>query len=96
MLTIPVHVMDLAFSLPLTVLAVVRLWRRRAWGYTLAGLFLVYGVIESASIATDQVFRHLSDPAASPAMAPIFGVLALIGLVPAVAFLPSVRRHGPS
>jgi len=96
MLTNPVHVMDLAFSLPLTVVAVVWLWRRHAWGYTLAGLFLVYGVIESASIATDQVFGHLSDPSASPAMAPVFGVVALIGLIPTIAFLRSVRRHGRS
>jgi hypothetical protein len=94
MLTNPVQVIDLAFSLPPTVVAVVWLWRRRAWEFTLVGALLIYGVIESASIATDQVFGHLRDPAASPAMAPIFGVLALIGLVPAFAFLRSVRRHG--
>ncbi len=93
MLTNPVHVMDLAISLPLTVVAVVWLWQRRAWGYTLAGLFLVYGVIESVSIATDQVFGRLSDPTASPAMAPVFAILALIGLVPTIAFLRGLRSR---
>lgn len=93
MLTNPVQVLDLAISLPLTVVAVIWLWRRRAWGYTLTGLLLVYGVIESVSIATDQVFGSLSDPTASPAMAPVFAVLALIGLIPAIAYLRSLHSR---
>jgi hypothetical protein len=65
MLTSPVHVMDLSITLPMCVLAGIWLWRRRPWGYVLSGALLTMLVIEAASIATDQVFGYLQDPAAS-------------------------------
>ena len=40
MLANPIEVMDLSISLPLLALAGVWLWRRRAWGYVLAGALL--------------------------------------------------------
>jgi hypothetical protein len=92
MLTNPIQVIDFAFWFPLTVLAAVWLWRRRPWGHVLAGMFLVYGVIEALSVASDQTFGHLNDPAQSAAMVPVFGVLALIALVPLLLFLHAVRR----
>jgi hypothetical protein len=92
MLTNPIQVMDLAVGFPVTILAAVWLWRRRPWGYVLAGLFLVYGVIEALSVATDQTFGHISDPAQSTAMGPVFAVLAVIAAVPLVLFLHAIRR----
>ena len=92
MLTNPIQVVDLAAGFPLTILAAVWLWRRRAWGYALAGMFLVYGVIEAASIATDQFFGHLSDPTQSLAMTPVFAALMVIALIPLTAFLRHLRR----
>jgi hypothetical protein len=94
MITNPVQMTDFAFAFPLTVLAAVWLWQRRAWGYVLAGMYLVYGVIEAISVATDQTFGHLRDGSHSIAVVPAFAVLALIELVPAVVFLRSLRR-GP-
>jgi hypothetical protein len=91
MLINPIQVMDFAFGFPMTILAAVWLWRRRAWGYVLGGSFLVYGVIETTSVAFDQTFGHLSDPSQSAAMVPVFVVLTLIGLVPLVVFLRSLR-----
>jgi hypothetical protein len=91
MLTNPIQVMDFAFGFPLTVLAAIWLWQRRAWGYVLAGAFLVYGVIEVASVATDQVFGHLSDPTQSLAMVPVFVALTLIGLIPTIVFLRGLQ-----
>lgn len=93
MLTNPIQVVDLAAGFPLTILAAIWLWRRRAWGYALAGLFLVYGVIEAASIATDQFFGHLSDPAQSLAMTPAFAALTVIALIPTVVYLRHLRRN---
>ncbi|HZC07142.1 MAG TPA: hypothetical protein VE338_16015 [Ktedonobacterales bacterium] len=94
MLTSPVHVLDLGFSLPVSALAAVWLWRRRPWGYLLAGSMLVMLTIESASIAVDQWFGHLSDPNASAAMTPVFAVFTLIQLVPTVALLMRLRWRG--
>ena len=92
MLTNPIQVVDFAVSFPLTVLAAVWLWQRKAWGYALAGLFLVYGVIEAVSVATDQFFGHLSDPTQSAVMAPVFAVIAIIAVVPLVLYLHCLRR----
>lgn len=92
--TNPIHVVDLSTGFPLTILAAIWLWQRRPWGYVLSGLFLVYGVIEAVSIATDQLFGHLSDPAQSAAMAPVFAVVAVIALIPTVLYFRSLRRDG--
>jgi hypothetical protein len=92
MLTNPIQVMDFAFGFPLTILAAVWLWQRRSWGYVLAGMFLVYGVIEVLSVTTDQTFGHLSDPAQSMAGVPIFAALTLIALVSLVLYMRAVRR----
>jgi hypothetical protein len=91
MLTSPVHVLDLGFSLPVSALGAVWLWQRKPWGCVLAGLMLVTLTIESASIAVDQWFGSLSDPRASAAMAPVFAVFTLIGLAPTVMLLMHLR-----
>jgi hypothetical protein len=87
MLTSPVHVLDLGFALPLGVLGAVWLWQRKGWGYLLAGLMLSMMTIETASIAVDQFFGHLSDPTASPDAVPLFVALTLIGFVVIIAYL---------
>lgn len=92
MLTNPIQVVDFAAGFPLTVLAAVWLWQRKAWGYVLAGLFLVYGVIEAISVATDQFFGHLSDPTQSAMMTPVFAIIAVIAAIPLVLYLRCLRR----
>jgi hypothetical protein len=87
MVTNPIQVTDLAFGFPLTVLSAIWLWQRRSWGYVLAGAFLVYDVIESVSVATDQLFGHISDPSASLGAVPPMTLLAIVGLVPVIVYL---------
>ena len=80
-----VYVQDLALWLPLLAVAAAWLWRRRPWGYLLAGAGLVMWVLESVSIAVDQWYGHAAAPAspvASGALVPAFAVLAAIGLIP--------------
>ena len=91
MLTSPVHVLDLGFALPLGILGAVWLWQRKSWGYLLVGLMLSMLTIETASIAVDQVFGHLSDPTASLGAVPLFAVLTLVGLVVVIAYLRYLR-----
>jgi hypothetical protein len=94
MVTNPIEMTDLAFGFPLAALSAIWLWQRKAWGYVLAGAFLVYDVIESMSIATDQTFGHISDSSASVSAVPVLAVLTIIGLVPAVVYLRHL--HGNS
>ncbi|MCS6994995.1 MAG: hypothetical protein NZP74_14355, partial [Anaerolineales bacterium] len=91
LLTSPVHVLDLSTALPISVLGAVWLWQRRGWGFLLTGLMLSMLVIETASIALDQWFGHLHDPAASPAAVPLFVVLTVVGLAVLVAYLRYLR-----
>jgi hypothetical protein len=83
MTTGPAQVLDLAFFLPLTLLGAALVWRRHPWGLLLAGALLVQSTIESVSVAADQWMGSAADPASpvsSAAMAPVFLVLAAIGL----------------
>lgn len=94
--TNPVYVQDLSFWIPLMVVSAFWLWRRRAWGYVLGGALLVWGPIESVSIAVDQAFGHTADPAstvASVAIVPVFVALALVGLVPLLFYFRNLHRQ---
>jgi hypothetical protein len=93
--TNPVYVQDLAFWLPLYAVAAAWLWQRLDWGYLLAGAFLVMWPIESVGVAVDHWWGHTADPAspaASAAVVPGFLGLAVIGLIPLLAYL---RRLTP-
>jgi hypothetical protein len=96
MLTGPVQIIDLAFTLPLMIVAAVLLLRRRPWGYLLSGALLVMLAIETASIGVDQWMGHAADPsspAASAALTPVFAVMTAIGLVMLALFLRRGPRH---
>jgi hypothetical protein len=90
--TNPVFVQDLSFWLPGAAIAAWLLWRRRPAGVVLVGAWLVYGLVESIGVATDQWFGMQADPTvdATPAIL-LFAALALIGLVPLFFFF---RRPG--
>ena len=93
--TFPTYVQDLAFWLPLTAVAAWWLWQRAGWGFVVVGSMLVYSVLESAGIATDQALGHAADPAsavASDAAALVFAVFAVIGMIPAALFLRYLGR----
>ena len=92
---------DFAFTLPVSVAAGVWLWRRRPWGFLLAGMMLVLLLLESVSIAVDQFVGHRSDPTQPVGTVALFVVLAAIGAVPTLAFLASIgsttdEGRGPS
>jgi hypothetical protein len=56
---------------------------------------LVFSVIESAGIATDQALGYAADPAsaaASDAAALAFAVFAVIGMIPVALFLRHLGR----
>jgi hypothetical protein len=93
-----VYVQDLALWLPLLAVTAVWLWRRRPWGYLLAGAGLAMWVLESVSIAADQWYGHAAAPAspvASGALVPAFAALAVIGLIPAGLLLHGLSGGVP-
>ncbi len=88
-LTNPSHVLDLAFILPLVTLSAVWMWQHKPRGNFVGGSMLVLLTIECASIASDQYFGSLADPnsnVVSMAVAPIFAILIIIGLLFSVLY----------
>ncbi len=93
--TNPVYAQDLSFWIPMMFVSATWLWQRRAWGYPLVGIFLVFGFVESVSIAVDQWMGSAADPASSIASAsgtPIFAAVALVSLVPLFFYFRGFRR----
>jgi hypothetical protein len=87
--TNPVFVEDLTFWLPSAALIGALLWQKRAAGYVLAGGWLVYGLIESIGVATDQWLGSVAEPGTNQASiegAILFVVVGLIALVPLFFF----------
>jgi hypothetical protein len=98
MTTGPVQIIDLAFTLPLMVIAALGLLRRRSWSFVLTGALLVMLAIETASIGVDQWVGHAADPSspvASAEMTPIFAVLTVVGLGTLGLFLRPGPRSAP-
>jgi hypothetical protein len=89
MTTNPLHVQDLAFWLPLMAVGAWWLWRDRDRGYVLVGAMLTMWLLESVTVAVDQWLGSGADPGsdvATIAGAWLFGAMAVVTVVPWVAF----------
>ncbi len=85
--TNPIYVQDLSFWLPGAAIAAWLLWNRRPAGVVLVGAWLVWGLVESISVATDQWFGMQADSSVDATAAiGLFVVLAVVGLVPLFAY----------
>lgn len=96
LLTNPVWVQDLAFWIPLTVVAAVWMWRRLPWGILLTGSMLAFYVIESLSIASDQWWGARADASlpdfASMSAVPAFLVAVVLTALPLIWYLRHLDR----
>jgi hypothetical protein len=79
--TNPVFVEDLTFWLPGAALIGGLLWMRRPLGFTLAGGWLVYGLIEAIGVATDQWFGSVADPGTNQASMDGVLLFVVVGLI---------------
>jgi hypothetical protein len=69
-----IHILDLAYLLPLGAIAGTLLLRKRAWGVPLAGLFLVKGIAISVAVLSMALFVHL---AGLPVNVPVTSAMAV-------------------
>lgn len=84
------HVVDLAFLVPVFLMAAVWLWQRRAWGFTLAGMMMSYYTIELFGIGIDQWFGGRADPTSPLADAsalPVFVAMSAAYLMALMFFI---------
>ena len=92
--TNPIHVIDLAFILPLHLIAGVALWRGRALGFALAPVLLGFGALMTATIAFLAVLmevRHVADGGYPIAVA--MSVLAALSLALLAWMLSTMLRR---
>lgn len=93
--TNPVYVQDLALHLPAMAVFGYWLWHRRPRGALLAGAGLVFWVIQSVTVSIGQELGFLADPRSplsSSTAVPVFAVVALVNLVPAVLLLRNLHQ----
>ena len=85
--------LDLSLLVPAYAVAGALLWRRAAWGYVLAVVVLVAGVLQQADYITALLFQAAAEIPGASGFDPIEPFIAAIYLVGAVVMLK--RFHGP-
>lgn len=87
-----VHVLDMAWILPATILTAIWLWRGRALAYTLAGVLLSFLSLLALAIISMIVFMVLYGQAVSAGPAAIFAVLLAISLWMLIRYLRGLEE----
>lgn len=89
-----IHVLDLGFVFPALTAVAVGLWKRRPWGYALAGPLLVLSVTMTFSLVVGEVLAFLR---AAPDPLPLtitFSVIALASGLLTRSYLHELREAG--
>ena len=84
--------LDLSLLVPGYALAAVLLWKRNGWGYVLAAILLISGVVHQIGYMVALPFQVAADVPGATAVDPVEPVIAAGFLVAAVALLVSARR----
>ena len=89
------HFVDLSVVVPALTVVGVWLWRRRTWGYALAGVSLVFGGLIAPTITATTVAILLTGGQTVPVVATVFTVVpAVVAAVLAVLYLRAMPRSG--
>jgi hypothetical protein len=92
------HFLDLAVVVPALAVVARWLWQRRAWGYVLAGVALVFGALLAPAITGMTLALFLTGAVTLPPVAVVFTALpALVAVTFAVGYLrrvPGADRDG--
>lgn len=87
----PVHVVDLAFLLPLAIVTGIAHWKRRLFGLVFATPLMVFFVLMDAAIISMTYFMRARGVTASLGIVPVMVVGILISGALIVAMLRQVR-----
>jgi hypothetical protein len=87
----PVHVMDLAFLLPLAIVTGIAHWKRRPFGLLFATPLLVFFILMDSAIISMTCFMRARGVTASLGIAPVMVVGILISGALIIAMLRPVR-----
>ena len=82
-----VHMLDLSVVLPTGGLAAFWLWRREAWGYPLAALFLVMSAISGCGILAAEPLAGAMGLPPIPGQSPLFAAWSLLSALAATVLL---------
>ncbi|HEX6337100.1 MAG TPA: hypothetical protein VFZ85_09105 [Jiangellaceae bacterium] len=85
------HALDLSLLVPAYLLAAVLLWRRKAWGYTLAAMLLAAGAVHQIGYMVALPFQVNADIAGASAFDPLEPVIALAYVIALVLLLANIR-----
>jgi hypothetical protein len=91
-------VLDLTLLVPLYAFAAVLLWRRAPWGYVLAVVALVSGLLHQVSYVVATFAQYVADVPGVVAFDPVEPVIVTLYGVAAATLLLGLRRprHAPS
>jgi hypothetical protein len=88
--------LDLALLVPLYGAAAVLLWRRAPWGYAVAGVALLAGVLHQLSYVLAMPFQVAADVPGAVAYDPVEPVIVLLYVGAAVLLFRGARRPSPA
>jgi hypothetical protein len=88
-------VLDLSLLVPAYALAGMLLWRRAAWGYALATIVLVAGLVQQVEYMTALVFQADARIPGASGFDPVEPVITLLYVIGVVALLTRLRGNGP-
>ena len=86
--------LDLTLLVPLYAAAAVLVWRRAPWGYVLATVALLAGILHQVSYLVAMLFQAAADIPGAVAFDPGEPVIVLVYLVPATLLLRGLAQ-GP-
>jgi hypothetical protein len=87
------YVLDLSLLVPTYLLAAVLLWRRQTWGYVLAAVVLVAGVLHQLSYMTALVFQSNASISGATSFDPLEPIILGIYLVGTVLLLGNMGPY---
>lgn len=87
------YALDLGIIVPLAVLASVWLWRRRPWGYPLAGFLLIKGATMGLALLAMNWFQWRSAQPTDGPLNAFYAFLALGGIALSAWFLRHCREE---
>jgi hypothetical protein len=89
--TLVIQALDLGVIVPASAVTAALLWRRRPWGYTLASVLMVKGLMMGAALVAMIIVQILAGVAVSPVEAVMFSGIALAALVFTIILFRNVK-----